>query len=331
MCKLSFSVLFISAFIFSCGGEIKEADSEVSKPNKTDIGSLMWVNETHSDSAVKEMVKHTLDNSTFIVAQVSWSPFDSSFFDNARWYYDLAVEHNKKFMLNLDWQNFNRNGANGDWSFDEDAIQEIFKADVTELANTYKPDVFILGVEVNYYALLDSSGYKGFISTYSSVKTLLDKEYPEMDIGLSFQLELLYGIHSKWGSNKTLETLDAVVRNMDFIGLSTYPDQHDSSLQNVCGSLCYLDSLKSLYEVPLAITETGISLTNFDQVQHEEYTTCVFKKVEQIAAQFFIWGSMIDDPLIETWQHQIGLLEGDGCPKKEFDIWVDLGNTIKVN
>lgn len=331
MLKLSFFLFLISIFIFSCTGEKTKANSGIPAPNKPDIGSLLWVNEFHSDSAVKEAVKHTLDNSMFIVAQLSWSPFDTSFFDNARWYHQLASEHNKNFMINLDWQNFSRSGVNGSWSFDEDTIQELFKADAMQLAKTYNPDVFLLGVEVNYYALTDSSGYKGFINSYNSVKTLLNKEYPAMDIGLSFQLELLYGIHTAWESKKTLDPLDAVVKNLDFIGVSTYPDQHHSSLQNVNASICYLDSLKSRYEVPLAISETGISRIKFDQGQRKKYITSIFDKADQIGAQFLIWGSMIDHPLLESWQNQIGLLEGNGFPKKEFGVWVKSANALKAN
>ena len=42
-----------------------------------------------------------------------------------------------------------------------------------------------------------------------------------MEVGLSFQLELLYGIHKNWEPNNTLGALEAVVQNLDFIGVSS--------------------------------------------------------------------------------------------------------------
>ena len=255
--------------------------------------------------------------------------FDSSFFDDIKWYHKLAIDHNKKFMLNLDWQNLNRNGTNGNWSFDIEEVQIKFKEDVLELANTYEPDVFVLGVEVNYYALIDSSGFKGFINAYNSVKSILDKEFPNIEIGLSYQLELLYGVHKDWGSNKVLESLNAVVQNMDFIGVSTYPIQHDFSVQDITGSLPYLDSLKEFYEVPLKITETAVSSEEFDQNQRNAYTKEIFEKVNSLGVEFLSWGSMIDHPYLESWHHQIGLLKANGSPKNEFSIWVEESRKIR--
>ena len=61
-------------------------------------GSLLWINGQHEDMAIKNAVQHTLENSSIIIAQVNWSPHDSSFFDNVAWYFSLAKDHGKSFM-----------------------------------------------------------------------------------------------------------------------------------------------------------------------------------------------------------------------------------------
>ena len=134
--KMYLIFIIICVIYHSCDTENSQDVNDENTSSTIDIGSLLWVTSDHSDLAVKQAVGYTLDNSNIIIAQVIWSPFDSSFFDDIKWYHKLAIDHNKKFMLNLDWQNLNRNGTNGNWSFDIEEVQIKFKEDVLELANT---------------------------------------------------------------------------------------------------------------------------------------------------------------------------------------------------
>ena len=222
----------------SCRSSLENDNSDdVEIPIGTEIGSLLWVNEFHTDWAIKEAVRHTLDNSSIIIGQISWSPHDSSFFKNASWYHGLAKNHNKKFMLSIDWQNFLRTGTLGDWSFEDDSAQDKYKKDMLNLIQVYSPDYIQLGVEINYYSLIHPEGYRGFIKTYNELKEEINAEYESLEVGLSFQLELLFGVHQHWDKNRTLETLDIVSKNLDFIGVSTYPDEYYENEKDPLGSL----------------------------------------------------------------------------------------------
>ena len=103
-------------------------------------GSLLWVNGSHSDEAVKKAVHYNLTNSSVIVAQIPWSPNDTSYFENARWYFSLAQEHGKAFMINIDWQKSDRSGVNGEWNFKNENIANRFESNMIDLVKTYSPD-----------------------------------------------------------------------------------------------------------------------------------------------------------------------------------------------
>ena len=321
---LSFVLVYILVYC--------ESDSDLDPSEnytKTEIGSLLWVNEFHSDSAVKEAVKQMLDNSSIVIAQVSWSPGDSSFFENVLWYYNLAKDHHKKFMLSIDWQNFERTGTQGNWSFANDTVQARFRSDMIKLVDEYSPDYFQPGVEINYYGLTNSEGYKGFIKVFNELKTELNFNYQSTKIGLSFQLELLFGVHKDWDKNRTLATLDAVAPNLDFIGVSTYPDEFEHYKENVTGSLKYLDSLNSNYENSMIISETAVSSFNFNPQVRIKYQNTLFDKARKLKFKALIWGSIIDHKMLTSWQYKIGLLNSNGAPKADFENWKKRSQELK--
>lgn len=320
----------ILLFVGSCGTSSENNSSDLLDHSvETEIGSLLWVNEFHSDSAVKEAVRHTLDNSTMIIAQISWSPHDSNFFNNASWYHNLAKEHNKKFMLSVEWQDFYRTGTLGDWSFEDDSVQLEFKKDMLKLAEEYSPDYFQPGVEINYYGLIDPDGYRGFIEVFNELKTEIASNNIFTEVGLSFQLELLFGVHKEWDKNRTLETLDAVRSNLDYIGVSTYPDEYYKSETDVSGSLRYLDSLCMYYQNPVIISETAVSSLKFKSETRRHYQNLLFNKAKELEIEALIWGSMIDDKKLSGWQYCTGLLNSDGTPKEDFENWVFKSSEIK--
>ncbi len=299
--------------------------SSCSKPDEwyfKEGGSLLWIKVQHKDSAVKSAVQHTLENSSIIIAQVNWSPNDSSFFDNTAWYFSLAKAHGKSFMIAIDWQKINRSGTNGDWSFENEATANLFKKDMLRLLDAYNPDYFNLGVEVNYYALTSSEGFRSFASIFRELKDELKQLKPELKVGLSYQLELLYGHHNGWNKTKTLTTLDNLLGDIDYLGISTYPNM--ASVQNqsdVLFSTIYLDSISMKYSLPIGISETAVSSKLYNEVQRKTYVKTIFKKASDLNLKFVIWGSMIDGDKDNVWSDKIGLLSKDGQPKEEFSVW----------
>lgn len=285
-------------------------------------GSLLWINGQHEDTAIKNAVQHTLENSSIIIAQIQWSPQDSSFFDNAAWYFSLAKEHGKSFMIAIDWQKVDRSGTNGGWSFENEETAKLFKKDMLRLLDAYNPAYMNLGVEVNYYALTSSEGFRAFASVFRELKWELKQLKPELKVGLSYQLELLYGHHDGWNETKTLTTLDNLLGDIDYLGISTYPNMVSEKKQSdVLFSTTYLDSISKQYSLPIGISETAVGSKLYNEEQRKTYVKTIFQKARDLNLNFVIWGSMIDGDKDNVWTDKIGLLTKDGQPKKEFSLW----------
>jgi len=285
-------------------------------------GSLLWINEQHEDIAIKSAVKYTLENSSIIIAQLHWSPQDSSFFDNAAWYFSLAKDHGKSFMIAIDWQKVDRLGTNGGWSFEDEATSKLFKEDMIRLLNAYNPDYFNLGVEVNYYALTSSLGFRAFASVFRELKSELKQLKPDVKVGLSYQLELLYGHHNGWNETNTLATLDNLLGDIDYLGISTYPNMvSEQNQSDMLFSITYLDSLTTKYSLQIGISETAVSSKLYNEDQRKTYIKTVFQKASDLNLIFVIWGSMIDANTDNLWSDKTGLLNKDGKPKNEFSFW----------
>ena len=287
-----------------------------------DGGSLIFINGPFDDSVIKSTVKHTIENSSIIIAQVPWSPNDSSFFENTAWYFSLAKEHGKKFMIAIDWQNIDRSGTRGDWSFANKETARLFKRDMLRLLHTYNPDLMNLGVEINYYALTSPEGFAAFAKVFREIKEDLKHLKPNLKLGLSYQLELLYGHHNGWNETRTLATLDNLIGDIDYLGVSTYPNMvSEINQSDVLFSMNYLDSLSNKYKLPIGISETAVSSMLFDDKKREIYVYRIFQKARDLNLKFVIWGSMIDASRDSIWLDKIGLLNKEGQPKKEFSLW----------
>lgn len=309
------SIFFISVFfiLISCDNRVQKQTVLTS--------TLLWVNQTHDDNAIKKAVKYTLENNSLVIAQISWSPTDSTFFKNIAWYKSLAKDHHKKLMIAVDWQTPQRTATIGNKGFDNLQYKNQFIFDMEKISAEYEPDYFNLGVEVNYYALYSNKGFKSFASCFRELKNRLTKKKPNIKIGLSYQLELLFGNQREWGNEKTIEPLENLAGDLDFIGISTYPNLINELSQNRFSNLKYLDTLKSYYTIPMGISETSISSKIFNSKERELYVKAVFKKLDDLNLRFLIWGSMIDNVNKRYWFDYSGLLEEDGTEKSEFKYW----------
>jgi hypothetical protein len=306
-------LLLLGCMVYSC----TESESWYFKEG----GTLLWVDGKHEDRAIKSAIQHTLEHSSIIIAQIPWSPNDSSFFKNTEWFYSLAKDHGKSFMIAIDWQKVDRSGTGGAWGFDDSEYAKMFKKDILRLVEVYSPDYINLGVEVNYYALTSPDGFRAFAAIFRELKMEAQQLNPKLKVGLSYQLELLYGHHKDWNESRTLTTLDNLLGDLDFLGVSTYPNIANNNQPNVLFSANYLDSLSNTYSIPIGISETAVSSELYDDYQREAYIKCIFKKANDLDLKFVIWGSIIDAVQDNSWSDKIGLLDKEGYPKKEFNIW----------
>lgn len=290
-------------------------------------GCLLWVDGLMGDSLIKKAVHETIINSTLIVAQVPWEVNSKSHLDNIFWYAALASDHGKSLMINLDWQLNDRSGVRGNWKFSDKETSKQFRKNVLDIVRKYKPKYLTLGVEVNYYAVTEPNDYGAFIRQFNLLKDQIKLVNPSTRVGLSFQLDLLYGNHKSWHPNNSIQTLEAIVENLDFIGLSSYPKYSTLDELELPSRLSYIDSIGNTFKVPYGIIETGIA--NEDSTNRIGF----FKDLKEISQtnslEFLIYGSMIDNANHNGWENKIGLLSSNGESKYGYNIWSSIKTTIK--
>ena len=287
------------------------------------ISSMLWIDEYHKNETIEKVIDIWLNQSSGIVAQLPWGD-NKSFFQSLDWYNKIARLHHKQFMINIDWQRNDRHGTRGGWKFSDYKVRRKFSKDMIDIVNAYKPDYLTLGVEVNYYAIIDKVDFDAFVDLIIELKDALKEISPITKIGLSFQLELTLGMHSGWNVTKPLQSIELVIDSLDYFGISTYPDI--SSLNgNCCGSIEYIDYIVNKYDISFGILETGVSSEYFDVDYRLEYIRKVFQKFDELNMQMMIWGSLIDktnQPI--DWTNTIGLINYDGRPKDDFIEWKKL-------
>ena len=286
--------------------------------DKKFIGSLLWINGNHADIAIKKAVRAVVENSNIVVAQVTWNKFEPHLIKDIEWYHNLALEHGKHFMINIDWLRQSRDATSGHWLFSDKSTEDMFKKTITEIVSRYSPDFLTLGIEVNYYALVNPEEYRQFIRIYNELKKDIKKISPKSKVGLSFQLELLLGNHKLWDENIVYEPLDVVVENLDYIGISTYPDV---SNDNAKWSSHIYDLLKK-YDKSIGILEIGIASDLYNQKARFDFINKAFEIYKTGELKFLIWGSIIDQiDDTASWRDSIGLLESSGEKKPDYSAW----------
>ncbi len=318
--------LFIISFVIALSGSLTSCVEQLrSKWYFKEAGTLLWLDESYSDETIKAAIGEVLDHSSMIVAQASWSPSEASLDNTIQWYAQLAKDHGKSLMVNVDWLDNDRfETRGGDWSFADEEVRQQFQDELKAVVTKYSPDYLTVGVEVNYYGLTDSEGYSEFIKVYNALKPELKKLHPKIKIGMSFQLELLVGQHTNWQQDSTFEGLNAVVENLDYIGISTYPDVYIPRGEEL-DALNHLDNICATYDLPVGITETGISTLHFSDEQRISYVQNIFSKMEKLDMKFLVWGAILDDTKEyeeeSEWKKSIGLIKASGERKPELEDW----------
>jgi hypothetical protein len=293
------------------------------KKNNREVGALLWIKSNHVDQAKKKAIHEILESNSIIVAQISWNPDKDNIFKNTAGYFELAKAYHKNFMINIDFLENDRTDTRGGWRFASLETRSLFKKTIIELVERYPPEYLTLGIEVNYYALTHPKDYVEFVKIYNELKACLHEVRPSLQVGLSFQLELMFGVHRDWEKVKTLQPLDAVVQNLDYLGISTYPDILEYGYSYL-RSLHYLDEINQKYNLPFGLLETGISSDNFDDNKRFIYMKKILQKFNSLNMKFLIWGSIIDPPEASyDFNNKYGLMFSNGTPKAEFSLWKD--------
>ncbi|WP_139921396.1 glycosyl hydrolase 53 family protein [Hymenobacter sp. DG01] len=286
------------------------------------MGTIYWKPQQASDTVIKQGVKHLLDNSEILTAQIQWEPGTKDFLDRVKWIADLAHEHQRSLIVNLDWLADSRQQLRGKgWRFAQPETQQKFMETALSVCERYHPEYLNLGVEANFYALTDSSDFKVFLKTYHATKQRIKQRFPNTKVSISFQLELLMGNHTNWGKVATLEVLKAFGDDFDILALSTYPHSNSRKF----GNLSSLSAILNLTNKPVGIFETSVPSSQYPETKQQQYLADLLAYLQRSErCEVLVWTSTIDTQAPapkQSWIHYLGLFHADFTPKLAVATW----------
>lgn len=313
------SSILITLVLEGCQGQPPKAKTE---ERSFQMGAIYWTPQQAADTVVKKGVKYMLDNSDVLTAQIPWTPTDADFLKRVKWIADLAHDHERSLIVNLDWLADNRKGIRGTgWRFAQPTTQQKFIETALSICEQYHPDYLNLGVETNFYALTDSADFKAFLRTYHTTKQLVNKRFPATKVSVSLQLELLMGNHTGWSETATMEVFNAFNNDFDIVALSTYPHSNTREFDNFKSLTKLLQQTKK----PFGIFETSVPTSLYSEQKQDAYLTELLTYLQQSRqCKLLVWTSIADtQPLAskQPWIHYLGLYQSNFTPKKAASAW----------
>jgi hypothetical protein len=226
---------------------------------------------------------------------------------------------------------------------DDPKIKQAYLNYARRAVKQFKPDFLNLGIEAGGILMGDAVRWPQFVRLYEHVRAELKKEFPNLQIGISFSLGQLR-------VEANAKAAKALVEQSDYLGLSFYPSA--SAFDEKFGLPAYgkgsdawkkpLAWARAYTDKPIALCETGYTTRDSDVPQfdlhikgdvklQEEFVRELFQTAERDHYAFVIWFLAVDyDKLyarmpkgseaMQLWRN-IGLFDGELQPKPAWKIW----------
>lgn len=231
-----------------------------------------------------------------------------------------------------------------DAALDDPKVKRAFLTYARRAVKTFKPKYLNIGIEAGQIMSRDMKRWPMFVNLYNATYDALKKEFPAVQIGISFGLQELMGE----GQAKAAK---AILARSDYVGLSFYP--YASGFNEKFGAPPLetgpdawrkpLAWIRAYTDKPIALCETGFSTMDVDLPQFDlhlkgsvdgqtAYVRDLFEITRRDRHAFVVWFLAVDyDKLyekIKTGPHDpnllwrnIGLLDGELRPKPAWEVW----------
>lgn len=301
------------------------------------MGMAYWppLGASTPPSVIRADLGELLPNTDAILVQVPWCP--GSMLPEAEWMSSVAHESGKQLVLAIDWLTGDRDEVRcsnpTSWAFSSGETATAFKEAVTRLAARYHPQYLLLGVEVDYYAVIAPDDFSHFLAAYRSAYDEIGRISPDTKVGVSLQYEHMRMTPGRRGTfvDEMVTTFEGI---SDFIGLATYPFIAGVGAAELDAS--YFQAVENL-SVPLAVMETGWPAADADLLGVEaglfgyrsqaRYLRELLVALHDLDPSMVIWASMRDvgvshvDDGAPSWAAFIGLWDSGGNPKPALTVW----------
>jgi hypothetical protein len=207
----------------------------------------------------------------------------------------------------------------------------------------FKPQFLNLGIEAGGILMRDSTRWPQFERLYEHVRTALKKEFPDVQMGISFSLSHLR-------TEPAAKAARSLIAQSDYVGLSFYPSA--SAFAEKFGLPPFgegvdawrkpLAWVRAYTDKPIALCETGYTTQDSHVPQFNlhikgdvqlqaKYVKELFEIADRDHYLFVIWFLPIDydklyarmppgSEVMQLWRN-IGLLDGDLRPKPAWETW----------
>lgn len=228
-------------------------------------------------------------------------------------------------------------------ALDDPLVRRAYLNYARRAVRTFHPRYLNLGIEAGELMSRDFARWPQFVRLYSDVHDALKREFPDMQIGISFGLGDLR-------AEREAKAALPLIEKSDYVGLSFYP--YASPFDEMFGAPAYgsgpdawrkpLGWIRAYTDKPIAICETGYSTKSVDipqfglnmpvKPEHQaQYVRELFEISRRDRYAFVVWFLAIDyeklyaklppgSDAMKLWLN-IGMLDGEARPKPAWEIW----------
>jgi len=219
---------------------------------------------------------------------------------------------------------------------DDPSLIRAYLAWCRSLIARYRPDYFAYAMEANAVAR-HPQAWKKFLVFCKEIYVALKKENPTLPLFVTLNVETAYEAEQVTIQRKAIAQ---VLGCSDLTALTCLPYVSQSNPAKLPKD--YFSAMAALAPgKPLAITETAflaedLTVTGFERtgkvLWQQEYVKFLFAEAARLNAKLVVW--MVPRDYDELWAKagplapeffklfkDTGLLEGDGTPRKAFDVW----------
>lgn len=190
-----------------------------------------------------------------------------------------------------------------------DTHGEAFQEVAVAVAETYTPDILLLGVEVNRYWEKSSEGFDDFLDVYAATYDAVKEARPGTKVATNVQWEYMKGAATRSGQEHTphLDLIDRFGSRLDLVTITTYPwldVDHPSEIPDD-----YFSALVEQAGLPLMITETGWPSEDFPDAS---VTATERAQVDYLIRLLELTADVEMEALVWAFPHDINTGVADG-------------------
>lgn len=201
--------------------------------------------------------------------------------------------------------------------------------DAITFASAYKPEFFILGVELDRVHDKDPAFFDDFVPWYLEAYDAIKNVSPRTLVFPTFQLErtmgMTGGLYGEAESRPAKWDLVERFTKRDMTAFTTYPGYIFRNVDDIPADH-YL-ALSERFRGPIGFTEVGynaeLAVPTFETSPEEQaaFVRRFLADAAKLGSELAVWLHLYDQPVSFAQAEHLGLLDRDGAERPAYDLW----------